>query len=92
MARRTFHSKDVADWTAADWAEARKMGAAPPRPPRRLDDPVARLEAERTPKMVTVSLYGDGRTDAERRAEQRRQYVDQLLEGLGIRPRRRRRS
>jgi hypothetical protein len=76
--KRWWQTHLKALWSAADWAEARRLGVVPP--PADLE-PTDRLLAEQAGPKVS---WGPPPSQADAR----RREVDRLLEKKGLRPRR----
>jgi hypothetical protein len=64
-------------WTSVDWAEARRLGVAPPALPDL--DPTSRLLAEQAGPKINWGPPADP-------ADARRREADRLLEQLKLRP------
>ena len=81
MTRPWWKSYPRKYWTSADWAEARRLGVAPPEPPDLDLDPTKRLLAEQARAGPRLS-WGPPPSAADRR----RREVNLALEKLKVRP------
>ena len=80
MTRPWYQTHPKKYWTAADWAEARRLGVAPPK----VDlDPIERLLAEQVQASPKVNWAPPPSGEDGRRRE-----ANRLLEEAGLRPRR----